>query len=253
MLRNVGHLENFAIRATDGDLGRVKECYFDNEDWTIRYLVVETGGLFQKNRVLISPVFIDEVSWPEKKIRVNLTCQQVRESPDIDTRVPISRHQEVELHRHYKAPVYWAGYGLWGTGMHPEDVFALQRPHRKEEIPAGDIHETSSTELRSTAIVNGYSVLAARGPVGKVSDFIFDERTWAIRYLVVSIGSVIKSRAVLLSPRWAREINWRQKMIFVDMENARIEDAPTYRQEEPVTAQYEERLAEHYDRPASWK
>jgi uncharacterized protein YrrD len=47
------HFKDFAIRATDGELGTVDDIYFDDETWAIRYLIVDTGGWLGGRRVLI--------------------------------------------------------------------------------------------------------------------------------------------------------------------------------------------------------
>jgi uncharacterized protein YrrD len=255
MLRNVNHLQGFGIEAQDGKIGHAEHIYFDDDDWAIRYLVVQTGNWIRRKHVLISPIFITAVNWPEETVSVSLTQEQVRHSPDMNMKEPISRKQEREFFKYYKTRGYWAGYGLWGTGMHPEDVLSIQTKDKspaelKVEQPeegAGEVH------LRSSARVEGYSVLANRGEIGKVADFIFDDRTWAIRYLVVNTGRFFGGKQVLLAPRWTKEISWKRQQMYIDMENSKIEDAPEYHPDEPVTPEYEERLYQHYGRRSPWK
>ena len=91
MLRNVKDLRGYALRATDGAIGRVEDFYFDDEDWGIRYLVVNTGSWLSDRRVLISPIgghrvlvspdCIRDVSWSEAKVSVDLTRQAVGDLP----------------------------------------------------------------------------------------------------------------------------------------------------------------------------
>lgn len=253
MLRKVTRLSEFGIHATDGTIGKVRNVWFDDEDWTIRYLVVETGNWVRRNEVLVSPIFIKELSWGEQEIYVNLTREQVKNSPALESRTPISRRQEVEYYSYYRTPAYWAGYGLWGTGMHPEDILSLAnhpkaRPASEYATPAAE-----DNHLRTTQDVMKYRVFANRGEVGKIDDFIFDDRSWAIRYMVVAPSKLLHGRKVLLSPSWTKDISWKQKLVFVDMENSKIEDAPEFDPAEPVTPEYEERLQKHYRRPATWK
>ena len=63
MLRNVNDLRGYAIRATDGVIGEVDDLYFDDEDWAIRYLVVDTGTWLRDRKVLISPIAIGHPDW----------------------------------------------------------------------------------------------------------------------------------------------------------------------------------------------
>jgi sporulation protein YlmC with PRC-barrel domain len=188
-------------------------------------------------------------------VSVNLTQEQIRHSPDVNMKEPISRRQEREFNRHYQTPAYWAGYGLWGTGMHPEDVMAIKTPRKSpaEDSAEGRDEGAGEVHLRSSTKVSGYSILAHRGEIGKVTDFIFDDKTWAIRYLVVNTGRFFGGKQVLIAPRWTKEISWKRQQMYVDMENSKIEDAPEYNSDEPVTPEYEQKLYEHYGRRSPWK
>jgi hypothetical protein len=100
MRRNVKNLVGFSMGATDGEFGKVDEFYFDDETWTIRYLIVKTGGWLFGRKVLISPTALKEPDWESKIFPVNLTKEQIKNSPDIDTERTISRQQEIELYSH---------------------------------------------------------------------------------------------------------------------------------------------------------
>jgi len=77
MLRNAKELPGLTIRATNGEIGTVKEFYFDDETWAIRYLVVDTGGWLGGRLVLISPMsVIGEPDWQSS----NSTCRSRKTS-----------------------------------------------------------------------------------------------------------------------------------------------------------------------------
>ena len=84
----------YAIRATDGIVGHVKDFYFDDKPWVIRYLVVDTGPWLSSREVLISPISIGHPNWTEKILPVSITKEQVENSPAIDTDKPVSRQHE---------------------------------------------------------------------------------------------------------------------------------------------------------------
>jgi hypothetical protein len=113
-------IESFAIQATDGILGRVKDFYFDDESWVVRYFVVETGIWHANRRTLISPIAMGIPNWSEKLIPAALTQAQVKNAPDIDTDKPVSRQHEMGYLGYYGYPNYWGGGGLWGAGMYPD-------------------------------------------------------------------------------------------------------------------------------------
>lgn len=85
MIRNSSSLLDLEIRARDGVLGKVTDFYFDDERWTIRYLVVETGSWLNSRRVLLATAIIDAPEWDRGLAPVNLTQDQVRRSPSVDT------------------------------------------------------------------------------------------------------------------------------------------------------------------------
>lgn len=117
MLRSVNELKGKAIHAIDGELGHVDHFLFDDERWTIRYLVVETGTLLGR-KILISPIAID----PKQNrigLALSLTKEQIRNSPDIDTDKPVSRQRETEYLNYFGYPYYWSEPGLFGGTRYP--------------------------------------------------------------------------------------------------------------------------------------
>ena len=81
MLRSMKELEGYAIRATDCTIGHVRDFYFDDESWVIRYFIVDTGAWLRSRKVLISPIAIGHPNWSERALFVSLTKEQVRNSP----------------------------------------------------------------------------------------------------------------------------------------------------------------------------
>jgi len=73
----------------------------------IRYLIVDTKDWLPGKRVLISPKWIERVSWSEKQVVVDLTRDAIRQRAEYQGSPPLTRDQEIALHRHYKRPGYW--------------------------------------------------------------------------------------------------------------------------------------------------
>jgi uncharacterized protein YrrD len=97
MLFSAKSFFNYSIHATDGEIGKVEQLYFDDENWMIRYFVVNTGGWFSGRRVFISPISIKKVDWVDYKLHVSLSCDQVEKSPEIDTKLPVSQQEDSYL------------------------------------------------------------------------------------------------------------------------------------------------------------
>jgi hypothetical protein len=107
MLRSMVDLKDNSIHATDGNIGHVKDFYFDDQGWAIRYLIVETGSWWLGHQVLIAPLWIEEIRWEDRSVSVNLTRQAVKDAAPYDDTVELNREEEINLHRHYERVGYW--------------------------------------------------------------------------------------------------------------------------------------------------
>ena len=106
MLNSISYLNGSQVVATDTDIGHVKEAYFDDRSWALRYLVVDTGNWLAGREVLVSPYAVKQPVGNDKRIHVALTRQQVGDSPDVDTHQPVSRQHEHKQHNkvHWERP-----------------------------------------------------------------------------------------------------------------------------------------------------
>jgi len=223
MQHSICSLIGYEIRATDGDLGTVDEFYFDDETWTIRYFVVETGNWLSGRRVLISPVAFGKPDPESRKISVNLTCGQVSSSPDIDTKRPVYLQHEAALHEHYQWP-WRGGYGgTFGTTPLPlpgDDVSVEQGTPGSER--RDDPH------LRSTGQVTSYHIHATDGEIGHVDDFIVDDENWEIRFLVVDTRNWLPGKNVLIPPRSITRVEWTDSSVHLNLTRKSIENRPEF-------------------------
>src|SRR5215469_625662 len=107
MLHSLSWITGASIHAADGGIGSVSDFYFEDSSWTIRYLVVYAGNWLSRRRVLLAVAGVDQIDWEKRDFRVRLTRDQVRHSPDVDTQKPVSRQQEIAMHRYFGWPTYW--------------------------------------------------------------------------------------------------------------------------------------------------
>ena len=201
MLRSMKDMEDYTIGATDGSIGRVKDFYFDDQAWVIRYLIVATGDESPQRKVLISPISIGRPNWSEKILPVSLTRAQVRKSPDIDTDKPVSRQHEMGYLGYYGYGTYWGGGGLWGAGIYPDE---LQAGLQNEVSGADARHPGDDVHLRSGNEIMRYYVHASDGDLGHVQGLIVDEKSWAIRYIIVNTSNWWLGHEVLIAPESLR-------------------------------------------------
>ena len=73
MLSRAKTLHGYKLNGLDGEIGKVKEFYFDDRHWTVRYLVADTGNWLTGRQVLISPYALANVIKGKKDITVDLT------------------------------------------------------------------------------------------------------------------------------------------------------------------------------------
>jgi sporulation protein YlmC with PRC-barrel domain len=241
MKRSINSLLGYIITGTDGEIGKVEEFYFDDRTSTIRYIIVKTGGWFSEKRVLISTEVFQKVEWESKTFSVNLTQEKIKNSPSIDTDKPVSQQQEESMRGYYTLPAY-LGYGTsgyWGLGIwgYPA-VGELTVQKGIQEVEPKE-HESENSHLRSTHEVTGYRIHALDGDIGKVNDFVIDDITWKIQFLVVEAGNWLFGKKVLFSPDKIKEIDWKTGAVIIDTTIAQVKNNPAYNPELALTHPFE--------------
>jgi PRC-barrel domain len=245
MLNNAKTLKGYRLHSLDGEIGKVKEFYFDDKFWTIRYLVADTGNWLMDRQVLISPYALAAVNKEKQNIAVDLTKKQIEDSPSIFSDKPVSRQYEVDYYGYYGWPMYWGGPYMWGP--YP---YIMRDPEKSAGTPKGE--KAWDPHLRSTQRVSGYNIQAKDGEIGHVEDFIIDDETWAIRYLIIDTRNWWPGKKILISPRWIERVSWSESKVFVNLSRATIKQSPEYNEDSPLSREYEAELHRHYNRQGYW-
>jgi uncharacterized protein YrrD len=245
MLVRVKALEGYKLGSLNGDIGKVKEFYFDDKYWTIRYLVADTGNWLTGRQVLISPYALVRVLKEEEEISINLTRDQIEKSPALASDKPVSKQFEGAYYGYYGWPMYWGGPYMWGA----EPYLARDR---KQQLEAASIKESWDPNLRSTREVTGYHIQASDGKIGHVEDFIIDDETWAIRYLVIDTQNWWPGEKLLVSTRWIDRVSWSEQTVLIDLTQEVIRHSPKYSEDALLTRDYEDELHRHYHRRGYW-
>jgi uncharacterized protein YrrD len=263
VLRTLKEFETCTIGATDGDIGQVKDLYFDDHDWVVRYLIVDTGSWLSSRKVLVSPISLRKPDWAGQQLPAAISMEQVRNSPDIDTDQPVSRQHEMQYLGYYGYPYYWGATGMWGGGMYP---FALypgyavlpgDRAEQAQAIAEADKierarHRDDDPHLRSCKAVIGYHIQATDGEVGHVEGMLVDEDTWAVRYLVINTSNWWVGHKVLIAPQWVSGVHWPDDTVTIDLSREAIQSAPPYDPAAELDRPRESGLYTHYGRPPYW-
>lgn len=106
-LRSVDEVTGYHIQATDHKIGHVEDFIVDSETWTIRYMVVDLLNWLPGRKVLVAPDWISSLDWAERKVFVDLTKEEVKDSPKYDPSAPVNREYEARLYDFYGRPKYW--------------------------------------------------------------------------------------------------------------------------------------------------
>ncbi len=248
MLRSVKEITGYRLRATDGEIGRCKDFLFDQEQWNIRYMVADTGKWLPGRKVLVSQVSLGEPDWSSRLFTVKLTKEQVEHSPPLDLDAPVSRQYEIKYHNHYGLPHYWSEFGVRGGVAYADLPYA----EKKVEIDTAE-QQSGDDHLSSAHEVTGYHIRASDGGIGHVEDFIVDDETWTVRYIMVDTHNWLRRQTVLVAPTWIDSVDCAKNKVIVDLTREQVKNSPEYDPSAPVNREYEARLYDFYGRPKYWK
>ena len=220
MLCSMKELKGYAIHARDGNIGSVYEFYFDDENWTLRYLVINLGSWLLGPLVLVSSVVVGRPDCEEQVIPVALTREQLKNSPDMSEHKPVSLQQEEGRVPLLRRPIVWAPNDPMIPVLIPCPELREIEERAMLAIPQDDPH------LRSAREVMGYHIRAIDGEIGHVEDFLFEGQSGQVCYMMVDTKNWLPGKKVPLDPCCIERIGWREAKVYVDLPCGDIEDTP---------------------------
>jgi len=228
MLRSIKQLYGDKLSTPEGEIGRVKDFYFDSRQWAVRYVVVDTSAGWLPGRlVLISPHAFGNFQQDADCLLLELTRKQIENAPSIESHRPVSRQYEEAYYRYYGWHRYWDGMELWGGAgtpmVSPPPGYHEMDPGENSGSPNGD-----DPHLRSTKSVAGYHVHTRDGSIGHVTDYMIDDLSWAVRNLIVETGHWYSGKEIVISPSHIERISYDESTVFVDVTRAAIHDAAEF-------------------------
>jgi uncharacterized protein YrrD len=243
--------KGFSIEATDGKIGTVSDFLFDDATWKLRWLVVDTGTWLKDRKVLLHPSAIGKADLANQALLVKLTRDQVEKSPSIATDEPVSRQMEYSLYGYYGVDP------LWGGGYYAGN--AIAQPMAAPVFEGADVaaalrgsHGPGDKHLRSLLEVAGYNIHATDGEMGHVENFLIDDETWDIRYLVANTRNWWFGRHVLLSPSAVQDIEWDTHKVALNLTCYKIKGSPPWDPTNLLDRAYEQVLLAYYEWPAKF-
>lgn len=228
MLQSIKQLYGNKLGATDGEIGRVNDFYFDDKSRVVRYVVADTGSWLPGRQVLISPLAFGDFHQDGKVLSVNLSKKQIQDGPAMESHKPVSRQYEEEYHRYFGWPFYWEGDGLWGRCEFPILPVPPKALPPKKTVASDRNPEPADAHLRSTRAVSGYHIKASDGIIGHVCDFIMDDKSWAICQLVVKTGHRFTGKEVEIPADKIDRISYEESTVFVNLSMEAVEHSSAH-------------------------
>jgi sporulation protein YlmC with PRC-barrel domain len=242
-----------SVRATNGNIGEIKDLYFDIMERKLRYFAIDTGGWMSSRQSLIPPSAFTHYDPSSKKMNVNLTKEQVENSPDVDVDLPISRGMEENLAQHYQLPNYWEAKQGEVLRAPEEERIVVSRGEQTAVMI--DRH---GAQMKTDTIPGAQNLFSARNlfkydvrsvdgkDLGDIEDLIIDNTGWHISYLVLDTGRLTPGKKVLVPPQRIECISDSDTDAVLNVSQEAVRNAPEYNAGRPLSLDYEKKLADYY-------
>lgn len=106
-LRSANEVIGYHAKATDGDIGKVRDLILQTDQWRIRHLAVDSTKWLPGGNVLIDVDWAEDFNWAEELVSVNHTKEEIRNAPPFHPLDAVNRDYEKELYDYYGRPCYW--------------------------------------------------------------------------------------------------------------------------------------------------
>lgn len=257
MISVTSALRGLTVCATDGRVGTVSDFLFDDRTWHVRWVVIDTGNWLPGRLVLVHPQALGKPDFNRNTLQAALTRERIENSPDIQQDLPVSRQMEQGVFAYYSWDPGWGGGAFAMDGLLPPAISNAQIGLAPSSaITMGDtdlpiVHPAHEGDphLRSVSATDSYNIHATDGEIGHVSNFLVDDSSWALRYLIVDTRNWWPGKHVLLSPSCVTAIDWIGEVISVDVTQEKVRSSPEWDPASLIHDSYEAELRAHYAWP----
>ncbi len=102
-LRSTDEVTGYHLRARDGEIGHVEDFLYDDQDWSIRFLVAGTRNWRPGKEVLVPPAWIGDLHWEDRTLDLAVTREEIRMAPEYGSARPLTAEYAAELERYFAA------------------------------------------------------------------------------------------------------------------------------------------------------
>jgi sporulation protein YlmC with PRC-barrel domain len=229
MVRKCDDLYQRPIQAIDGELGKLSDLYLDDRSWQVQYLVVELGSWFKSKRVLISPSALAE--YDGSSLKVHLTKHEISTCPDSNADKPVSLQEKEHSDARYTMV---QSYGVT-SGLNMVLPFVPPGPDDDARI-----NSRWNRHLRSSRRLSRYTLCTEDGADGSIKDFLVDDRTWNIRYVIFRLSAPHNGPDRLLETKKINTIEWAAECLNVESICPLLARCPEFDRERHINISYED-------------
>ncbi len=246
MLRRVKSIIGFTVFGPQKELGHVHDVLFNHQDWTIRYLEVDTRRWLPGRRTLISPLAVREADWGKEKFATGLDKEKIEKSPEVPLDVPLQRREEIDLMEYYQWPLYW-NTGATFLSEHNYDVARKISLEEQEKILRDGDKDRKHSFLCGAGELFGCHIQARGGKSGQVKDAVFDDESWKLRHVIGHslLGEKINKK-FLLPLSLVFNLDKNENCIFTSLTRKSLEKAPEVKETQELTPALEEQVLKYY-------
>ncbi len=249
MLTILTELRSYDVQGTDADIGRLDDIVFPDNEWVVRYVVVDMEDLARE--ALLLAAYLSRSERRTHTLSADVNLEAVTNTPPLDRSQPLTRRDEQELHDLYGWPVYW-----WETeeeivpirGQWDVDEEATDRPEQDESEKLVEEELEGSQLLFAADLIGIYGIQAEGGEVGRLQDLVIDDETWTIPYMVIGRSPGVDR--ILLSSDYVEMIDLEARRLHVALPADALTNGPIFRSEDPITPELIRSLHEYYDQYA---
>lgn len=227
-------LRDYTVHAADGTLGHIKDLYFDETTWLVRYLLVDTKRWLPGRKVLLSPQAVQDIDHEERIIEFGLTKAQIEASPTIDELAPMSRQVSETIDAHYGWHHTWITGGVIDSHLATAnfgpiiDEFTVPDEIRSRRKRRADLGQ----HLRSVAELKGFDARSALpgagGRAGVVADAIVNAVDWRLPYFVVDTSEWLPAHRIVVPTALVEAIDLDGRSLRIGAEVTALAHAPTF-------------------------
>jgi len=247
MLIDAGQIMDYVLHAEDGELGRCKDFLVDACDWTVRYVMAETGKWLPGRKVLLPPGKVQDPDFSGRRLPVKLTKEQIKASPPLEEHALLLRQYE---------NMWCDYYGISHCCMEEDKIGMTENPAalliaKPESSP--EKKEQEEAHVFSVAELTGGTIVASDGDIGHLADFLVDLKAWKVRYAIVDTRNWLPGRQVCVSITCVEWVDPSKHGVGIGLSREEVKNSPEYNPLVPVTEEYQVVLHDYYGWPKYWE